>query len=230
MPQVGLPVPWIKQEELFGCGPADAQMILSALGVAGPATPPSWQSQLWLYIQSVTNETRPYNAGPGTPYAPSFPDQLCERCPNGPWDCWATSPDALERTLNNKQNVGLYAVTPHSTEEDATLGLMVTLDQLLPGVALVFGRQHWVVVESYLHSEPGFTLVRGRKLNGVYIRNSQNQGIHYISWRKWKDDYLRFIPCGRYKNTMIILDAIKRNVPGVTPTPPAAPTNIRVNR
>lgn len=227
MPDVIVPVPWALQEELYGCGPAVTQMVLSAFNIPRPGGPQTWQQQLWVIIQSLTWETRPGNAGPGTPYAPSFPTQLCEQC-SGVWDCWATSPPALERTLNSLQQFGQYRVTTGKTEEAVTGALLDTLDSHLPGVALVRGRQHWLVVDGYLHSEPNSTPVAGRNLNGVYLRNGQVQSLHYVDWETWEDDYLSFVACGRYENSMVVLDAV-RVMTGPS-SAPSAPTNIRITR
>ncbi len=64
----------VTQETDWFCGPATAQMVLSALGVAKPPTPPTWQLRLWAYIVNNTGASRP------TPVSdPSeFPGQKCE--------------------------------------------------------------------------------------------------------------------------------------------------------
>lgn len=200
MPDVTVPVTWVQQEELYSCGPATAQMTLAAVGVLTPSSPPTWQQRLWERVQALTLETRPPGAGPGTPHAPSFPTQLCERCPKQDYTCWATSPQALERVLNDEQGVASYAVGTHATEASATTAILDTLDRNLPGIALVRGWKHWVVVDGYLHSEPDFWSVSGRNLNGVYLKNPQVQAVQYVHWREWRNRYLSFVPCGQYAN------------------------------
>jgi len=226
MAEVTVPVTWVEQETLYSCGPAVAQMTLRALGVVPPPTPPTWQERLWTIVQTVTNETRPSNAGPGTPSAPSFPEQLCEKCANTTsYTCWATSPGALERLLNGQQGVASYAVRTTGSDSDATIALLDTLDRGLPGIALVRGWQHWVVVDGYTHSLPDAWPLPGRNLNGVYFRNPQVQGVHYVVWDVWKDDYLNFVPCGQYANTIVVLDSHRVAAP---PPPPSAPGNLRI--
>ena len=227
MAEVTVPVTWTEQETLYSCGPAVAQMALAALGVAPPPTPPTWQDRLWSIIQTVTNETRPLNAGPGTASSPSFAEQLCEKCANTTsYTCWATSPGALERLLNGEQTVASYAATTNGSDGDATIRLLDTLDRGVPGLALVRGWQHWVVVDGYTHSGPDAWALAGRNLNGVYLRNPQVAGVHYVVWDVWKDDYLNFVPCGQYGNTIVVLDGHRLAPP--PPVPPAAPTNVHI--
>lgn len=227
MPEVIVPVTWARQETQFYCGPAVAQMMLGALGVATPPSPPTWQDRLWTLVQSVTNETRPANAGPGTSSAPAFPEQLCERCPSTPgYTCWATSPGALERLLNGQQSAALYSVSTNGSDSAATSATLDVVDRGLPGPVLVWGWQHWVIVDGYRHSEPDAWPLPGRNLNGVYLRNPQVPGMLYVHWEAWKDDYLSFIPCGQYSNTIVVLDGHRVAAP--PPNPPAAPTNVRI--
>jgi len=230
-----VPVTWVLQERLYSCGPAIAQMMLDALGVAPPATPPSWQDQLWPQVQAQALGTRPAGAGPGTPYAPSFPSQLCEQCEtDDPFTCWATSPDALQRVLNAGQASAQFVVSPAASESAATTLLFDTLDAGIPAAALVRGWQHWVVVDGYQHSDPDPWAIPGRSVNGVYIRNAEVQGIHWVSWRTWRRKYLSVVPCGRYANTFVVINGARRVRPPVTLVPPtstpapAAPTNLRI--
>jgi hypothetical protein len=227
MSDVIVPVTWVDQETLYSCGPAVAQMTLKALGVATPAIPPTWQQRLWTIIQTITNEVRPSNAGSGTPSAPAFPEQLCEKCPNTTsYTCWATSPKALERLLNGQQTSAVFAVTTSGNDAAATIALLDTLDRGVPGVALIRGWQHWVVVDGYLHGGPDPWALPGRNLNGVYVRNPQSAGLHYIDWNVWKDEYLNFVPCGQYANTILVISGRRNAIPPVPP--PAPPTNVRI--
>jgi hypothetical protein len=116
-------------------------------------------------------------------------------------------------------------VRVNGSDSDATVALLDTLDRGLPGLALVRGWQHWVVVDGYTHSSPDAWPLPGRNLNGVYLRNPQVQGVHYVVWDVWKDDYLRFVPCGQYANTIVVLDGHRLAAP---PAPPAAPTNLHI--
>ena len=224
MPDKFVAVTFAKQETLFFCGPAAAQMALSALGVASPATPPSWQSQLWDYIKANTGATRPASA-PSEPTAPPFPTQKCEWCTQ--WKCWSTTPAVLTQLLNTSQGVAQFSISTHVIEDTATGVMLDTLDDNVPGVALVYGWNHWVVVDGYRHSEPGSHAVAGRHLNGVYIRDPEGTAnVHYLDWIEWRDTYLSFVPCGAYKNKMVVLGGVRVAAPPIRP--PQAPTNLRI--
>jgi len=227
MPDVSVTVPFVSQETLYYCGPATLQMVFSALGVAPPATPPSWQDKLWADVQANTGATRPSNA-PSTPTAPAFLTQKCEWCAGIGWRCWSTTPGALKHLANAKQTVAHYSISVHTTEESATDVLMDTLDADVPAVALVRGWQHWLVVDGYRQGEAGATPVGGRNLNGVFIRDPlETNAIHYIDWDTWEGDYLKFVPCGDYEDTYVVMGGVR--VPRVKPTaPPNTPTGLRI--
>ena len=66
----------VKQETDWFCGPATAQMVLSALGVAKLPAPPTWQLQLWDYVINNTGASRqsaPKDDG-------WFDGQKCDSC------------------------------------------------------------------------------------------------------------------------------------------------------
>jgi hypothetical protein len=221
MPDTFVPVPFAKQETLFYCGPATLQMVLSSLGVAAPAAPPSWQTKLWADVQANTGATRPSNA-PSSPTSPPFLQQKCESCQQIGWRCWATTPSVLAYLANGQQGVARFSISQHSTEESATGVLMTAIDKNLPAVSLVRGWLHWLVVEGYRHSEAGATPVAGRNLNGVYLRDPlETSAIRYVKWKTWKRAYLKFIPCGEYAGSFIVIDASRLSVP--PPPPPPSP-------
>jgi len=229
MADVFVAVPFVKQQTLYYCGPATLQMMLSMLGVASPATPPSWQDTLWAAVQANTGATRPSSA-PSTPTAPAFATQKCEWCTSIGWRCWSTTPGVLEYLANARQTVAKYSISTHGTEESATGVLLDTIDANLPAVALVRGWQHWLAVDGYRHGEPGATVVAGRNLNGVFIRDPwESAAIHYIAWDDWESDYLSFVPCGDYKSSMVVMGGV-RVPPRERPTaPPNTPTNLRID-
>ena len=226
MPDVNVAVPFAAQETLFYCGPAVLQMALSALGVASPATPPSWQDQLWDLVQQHTGAKRPSSA-PSTPTAPAFPTQKCERC-YGQWSCWSSTPRVVEYLLNTLQTTAQYAVSTHGSEESATAVLLDALDGQVPGVALVMGWQHWLVVDGYRHSEPNGWAVAGRSVNGIYIRDPLDvPATHFVATAQWRADYLRFVACGEYQDTLVVIGGTRVPVPSA-PAAPAAPTSLRI--
>lgn len=229
MPDVDVGVPFVKQETLFYCGPAVVEMVLRTLKAASPATPPTWQDQLWDLVKANTGASRPASA-PSSPSSPAFPTQKCEMCA-GAWSCWSTTPGVLEYLLNTGQGSAIYAISQHVTEAAATAALLDALDANLPGVALVRGWQHWLVVDGYRHSEPNGWAVAGRSVNGVFIRDPLDvAATHYIKTSKWRSDYLRFVPCGAYQNTFVVAGAKPAPTPPPPPPqqPPQAPTGVRI--
>ena len=219
MSEATVSVPWVKQEQTYYCGPAVAEMILGALKVDAPPSPPSWQDQLWFDIQDETHSRRPQDADT----EPSFKSQKCEQL-DGQWNCWSTTPDALTRVLNLQQTRVEYAVCKHDDEAAATATLMEAVDANVPAAALVHGWQHWLVMDGYVHgtTEPAAP-VGGKQLNGVYIRDSNADAeVHYVTWNAWRDDYLQFVPAGKYRDHIVVVGAeIVASVP-----PPAAPVPV----
>jgi hypothetical protein len=187
--------------------------------------PPSWQDQLWADVEANTGASRPAGA-PSTPIAPTFTTQKCEICA-GQWKCWATTPGVLEYLINSMQHAGNFSVTMHASEKSATTSLMDTIDENLPGVALIRGWQHWLAVEGYRHSGAGSVLVGGRKLNGVFVRDPwETPSVHYITWSKWKSDYLKFVPCGDYQGSYVVMGGVRVVPPQALP--PAPPTGLNI--
>ena len=166
MADVFVAVPFVQQETLFYCGPATGQMVLSALGVGAPSAPPGWQDRLWDYVVNNTGATRPSGA-PSTPTSPPFAHQKCELCASY-WKCWSATPGVLESMLNSSQGVARYSVTTHSGEASATDTLLDAIDANLPAVALVYGWQHWLVVDGYSTGPATAWAVGGRTIAGIY--------------------------------------------------------------
>jgi hypothetical protein len=204
VPDVIVPVSWVKQEETYYCGPAAAQMTLTALLVAPPATTGSWQDELWEQIKQETAGNRPNGAGEDASLSPPFPSQLCVRC-NREWSCWSTTPDALARVLNQNQESAVFSVDVFNSENAAFAALVAGIDARVPSIPLVFGWQHWIVVEGYRHDEPGACNINGRAIKSLYIRDSNQKAIHEISCTEVKDDYLSFVPCGQYAERLVVV-------------------------
>ena len=226
MADVFVAVPFVQQETLFYCGPATGQMVLSALGIVSPPAPPSWQDGLWDYVVNNTGATRPSGA-PSTPTSPPFPQQKCELCASY-WKCWSTTPGVLQSMLNVSQGVAQYGVTTHSTEASATDKLLDAIDVNLPAVALVRGWQHWLVVDGYSTGPATAWAVGGRTIAGIYIRDPWAlAATHYVTTKNWRRKYLKFVPCGTYKNTFVVLSAVRRPQPQIMRSS-VAPTTISI--
>ena len=221
MPDVNVNVDWLQQETSYYCGPAVAQMMLTALGAAPPNLPPTWQAQLWEVVKAKTGATRPSGA-PSSATSPAFPTQKCEKC-SGQWACWSATPQVLEYILGAYQTVADYAVASPARQKAATALILDTLDRKLPALALVRGWQHWLVVEGYRFNEAGSAVVGGRNFNGVYVRDPWDlESVHYIKRQKWFSEYMDFVPCGSFQGTYVVLGGVRTVVvprPPVTPKP-----------
>lgn len=66
---------------------------------------------------------------------------------------WATAPDGLQWTLNNRQSGRYFALDALSSEDATSRMIAWTIHhyQIAP-VALVYGSQHWIVVRGYTAS------------------------------------------------------------------------------
>lgn len=222
MPDVNVNVDWLQQETSYYCGPAVAQMMLTALGAAPPKLPPTWQDQLWEVVKNKTAATRPAGA-PTSVSPPGFPKQLCEIC-SGQWGCWSTTPQVLEYLLGAYQTVADYSVSSPAQQKAATALILDTLDRQLPALALVRGWQHWLVVEGYRFNEAGSALVGGRNFNGVYVRDPWAlESVHYIKRQKWFSEYMDFVPCGIFHGTFVVLGGVKTAVVAPQQAPPVIP-------
>jgi hypothetical protein len=200
-------VPYAHQEKTYYCGPATLQMALSALGVASPATAPSWQQQLWNQIKAGTVGALPSGQ---MMEDPTFTTPVCEWCSIIGWKCWTTTPTVLRNLLNAQQAVGVYSIFTTDEQADATGVLLDTIDVNLPAIALVRGWKHWLVVRGYKHNSSGATPVAGRKLNGIYLKDPNVPATNYVTWKTWKKKYLSVVPCGEYEGSFLM-------VPGVRP-------------
>jgi len=213
-----LDVAWVGQERLYFCGPAVAQMALTSLGAAGSAPPPTRQEQLWDEIQTETNAKRPSKAGDDASACPPFPEQKCDKF-DGDWFCWSTTPDALRRVLDSGQDKAAYAVTSHDEEAGATEELRRSVDRGVPGAALVYGWQHWVVVDGYLSGVDGGT-------THICLRDPLDEksgDTHEVILEDWNSDYLCFVPAGKYRDKIVVVGGEPRVPAGAFAAPPPVP-------
>ncbi len=213
-----LGVGWLPQERGYFCGPAVAQMALTSLGAADPGQPPTWQERLWDEIQTETNAKRPSSADDDASACPPFPEQKCDRY-EGDWFCWSTTPDALERVLGMRQSKASYAVSAHEYERDATAELRRCVDSGVPGAALVYGWQHWVLVDGYLADSAGET-------THVCLRDPLDKKFgdtHEVAIADWNLGYLSFVPAGRYRDKVVVVGGAGKVPVGAFPAPAPRP-------
>ena len=98
------------------------------------------------------------------------------------------STGVLVSLLNSSQAKAQYSIAIHTSEESATRTLKDTIDRDVPGIALVYGDQHWLVVDGYKHTKPNSAPAAGRKLKGLLIRNPwKNLSGHYVALATWYD-------------------------------------------
>ncbi|HET7220947.1 MAG TPA: hypothetical protein VFJ02_22995 [Vicinamibacterales bacterium] len=201
-----LDVQWFRQQTLFFCGPAVAQMFLSFLKITVS------QQDLWTDITNNTGGTRPPDA-PATGH--EFPQQVCDNCnPSssnpGRWECWDTTPDALGTVVATRGKIGLAARYASRFDEGVEM-LIDSLDRTpqAPAFATVNLINHWVLVKGYLRddftstSAPVQTVGR-YNLNGLYIHDPQEEDeverVKLVTVNGWRSKF-GLIGCGPHIDT-----------------------------
>lgn len=205
-----LNVTWQRQQTLYFCGPAVAQMFLDFVKVNVT------QPDLWTDIQNNTGGSRPPDA-PATDH--DFPTQVCNDCNPGStdpnrWQCWDTTPEALSATVAARGSVGLAARYP--SRFDAGVEMLIdSLDRTpeVPAFATTYLINHWVLVKGYLRddmtSQEAPVQDVGRfKLNGLYILDPQetdaDERVKLVTVNGWRSKF-GLIDCGQHQGTYPIV-------------------------
>ncbi|KAB7744651.1 hypothetical protein GA707_08630 [Nostocoides sp. F2B08] len=142
---------------------------------------------------------------------------------------WATGPDGLTWTLNNRQS-GRYFVLDALATEDAISRMIVwTIHHYrVSPVALVFGWAHWIAVRGYTTSgHPTSSTDVGYTITGFDVNNpwpptpgmaaepphttgdgcgsGGTRGVsdEYISYQTWQDDYMTGVPGGHWSGRFV---------------------------
>lgn len=211
MPNKQLGVTPVKQQTEYYCGPANAEMVLTFLGVAQPAGPATWQDQIYDYITKNTNAKRPsLKKAPDDPENnPAFKEQKCDKCASDPdYYCWSTTPNVLKNFLNANQSVTTYQVSRRTTERSATDAVLDNIDMGRPCIVLAEGWNHYLVIDGYRHDEKGSVSTFGRNLNGIWVCDPLHaSAVQYIDFEDWEDTYMGFVPCGTYAEEIVVLRA-----------------------
>lgn len=173
-----LGVDWLKQEKLYYCGPAVAQMFLKYFGVAVT------QDALWADIKANSNGTGSSNP-PSAATDPNFPTQVCDNCDGASppvWTCWNCTPDALRKTVAGHTAKATLAGRYPSTFAEGVTELIESIDRTpgVPPFATITSMNHWVLVTGYLQndmSSVGLPVeqVGTYKLNGLYLCDPQSE-------------------------------------------------------
>ena len=66
---------------------------------------------------------------------------------------WATAPDGLTKTLNDRLGANPYAIAEGTSADDVSRTIVSTIHDQLLAPALVFGSKHWVLVRGYTASQ-----------------------------------------------------------------------------
>lgn len=220
-----LPVVRMEQVNSRFCGPAVAGMILRFFGQS-PALQNAgwqqlWQHALWGYIKAATT-------GPGPP-GPlcigrdlAFGNQQGGTCIGGFCACWDTTPQALEAVLNDElagtQRM-IVVRKPPAEFVDATAAIIDSIDAQVPAAALGNGGQHWLVVRGYRSGRrlPTPVVIDGRRINGLYVRDSQRAYRNFISmtwWQDWFDETDCGVvdPVAGYSDHRMLITIVEDNV------------------
>jgi hypothetical protein len=201
-----LDVHWFRQETLYFCGPAVAQMFLDFFKVSVS------QADLWSDITNKTGGTRPPDAPP-TDH--DFPQQVCDNCnPNsndpGRWQCWDTTPEALSATVASRGKVALDAHYAATFDQGVEM-LIDSLDRTpeVPAFATIDLINHWVLVKGYVRDDFSSTEAPvqpvGRyNLNGLYIHDPQQldeeERVRLVTVNDWRGKF-GLIGCGAHIDT-----------------------------
>lgn len=191
-----LAVEWYKQEKLYYCGPAVAQMFLKYFSVA------LTQDVLWADIKANSNGTGSSNP-PSADTDPDFPTQVCDNCngANPPvWTCWNCTPEALRTTVAGHTAKAALAVRYLDTFDDGVTELIESLDRspAVPPFATITSVNHWSLVIGYLQNDLTSTQfpveqVGKYKLNGLYVLDPQSAAaadtFKLVPVLKWRQNF-----------------------------------------
>lgn len=213
--QKNLNVTWQRQQTLYFCGPAVAQMFLDFVKVSAT------QPDLWTDIQNNTGGSRPSDA-PTTDH--DFPTQVCDNCDRTStdperWKCWNTTPEALSTTVAARGGVDLAARYPSTFDQGVEM-LIDSLDRTpeVPAFATITLLNHWVLVNGYLRDcatsqAAPLQTVGHYKLNGIYILDPQQEDaderVKLVTVNGWRSNF-GLIACDTHQGTYPIVVTVAR--------------------
>jgi hypothetical protein len=150
---------------------------------------------------------------------------VCDNCGTDrapDWQCWDTTPEALQKTVADETALTLGADYP-STFEPGVVLLIESLDRAtaVPPFATITGINHWVLVIGYRRDDPDLPSepVGEYKLNGLYYLDPQQEDtaerVKFVTTEAWKGLF-GLILCGPHIDTRPVVvgeDRFPRWVP-----------------
>jgi hypothetical protein len=142
---------------------------------------------------------------------------------------WATAPDGLTWTMNNRQSSKYFVLDALDTEDAISRMLAWTIHHYkISPIAMVYGWAHWVVVRGFTASDtPSSSMDVGYTLSGFDINNpwpptptpspppphaggdvcgsggARGVADEHISYTSWRNDYMTGIPGGHWAGKFV---------------------------
>lgn len=142
---------------------------------------------------------------------------------------WATAPDGLTWTLNNRQTGRYFVLDALATEDAISRMIAWTIHHYrIAPAALVYGWAHWIAVRGYTATatptnsqDVGYT-IQGFDVNNPWpptpssaaepphstgdgCGSGGNRGVadEYIAYSTWQDDYMTGVPGGHWSGRFV---------------------------
>jgi hypothetical protein len=132
-----------------------------------------------------------------------------------PTEWWASPPDGVEWTLQNRTGQAGAAVVSLKSETPLTRRLVWSLFRhSVPPIALVYGWTHWVVVVNYdISRDPDGPSDTGYHVRALEIHNpwrTLEEGNpppppppNHVTMKEWQHTYLKPVPSGHWKGKVV---------------------------
>lgn len=176
-------VPTFLQEHLNYCGPATAKMVLRWLGVSRS------QDTLWEAIQEESD-------------AQGLP--LEEPCLGGTKQ-WGSRPEALAEVIRALSGADIKLVS-ETTAAATDHGVVWSVIQGIPAVALVYGSNHWIVVHGFhVSREPAHINDTAYELLGFDTIDPlrTQKARDYVPAAAWRSDLMTGVVCGDFDGKFV---------------------------
>lgn len=201
-----------EQHREYLCGAASVNMILSHWDKQQP------QGDIWSAIQAHTGvQARPVPCDPNDEGC--FATQFCDRCSDGSFKCWYSTPEALASTVNDYSPT-LAAAEYHTDPDNAIrrVAECLTGPDQMPAAFTKAANLHWSVAVGYQIDGPdptgsGITWSGSGKITAIYVRDPNGgdagqdvmQLTTLANMKKPIHGYLEAIVCGVHTNAYPIV-------------------------